>query len=137
MTTQAKKEGLTTKEVEERLAEFGPNKLPESTRNPFLVFFGYMWNPLSWAMEAAAIIAIAVNDWADFALIVALLLMNSFISYHEEASADQAIKALAAALAPKAKALRNGEFVSVDAVQLVPGDILVIKVSISRHASIR
>ena len=43
--------GLTSAEVEKRLAEYGPNKLPESTRNPFLVYLGYMWNPLSWAME--------------------------------------------------------------------------------------
>lgn len=54
-----------------------------------------MWNPLSWAMEAAAIIAIALLDYADFALIVALLLVNSTISYVEEANADKAIKALA------------------------------------------
>ena len=51
-----------------------------------------MWNPLAWAMEAAAIIAIALEDWADFALIVALLLVNSTISYIEESNADKAIK---------------------------------------------
>lgn len=79
-------------EVEKRLAEFGPNKLPESTRNPIYVFLGYMWNPLSWAMEIAAIIAICVNDWADFALIVGLLLVNSTISFVEESNADRAIK---------------------------------------------
>lgn len=48
---QVTKDGLTSAEVEKRLAEYGPNKLPESTRNPFLVYLGYMWNPLSWAME--------------------------------------------------------------------------------------
>lgn len=119
--------GLTKAEHALRLAEYGPNKLPESGRNMFLVFLGYMWNPLSWAMEAAAIIAICLNDWADFALIVGLLLMNSCISYIEEANADKAIKALAAALAPKAKALRDGQFETIDAIHLVPGDIIVIK----------
>ena len=54
----------------------------------------YMWNPLSWAMEAAAIIAIALLDFADFALILALLFVNATISYVEEANADKAIKAL-------------------------------------------
>jgi len=98
--------GLTSEEAQRRLVEFGPNKLPESTRNPVLVFLGYMWNPLSWAMETAAIIAIALLDYADFALIVGLLLLNSTISFVEESSADAAIKALAAALAPKAKAMR-------------------------------
>ncbi|PNH02174.1 Plasma membrane ATPase [Tetrabaena socialis] len=119
--------GLTSAEVEKRLAEYGPNKLPESTRNAFLVFLGYMWNPLSWAMEAAAIIAIALLDYADFALIVGLLLLNSGISYIEEANADKAIKALAGALAPKAKAMRDGTLQTVDAVWLVPGDVIVMK----------
>ncbi len=84
--------GLSSAEVEKRLQEYGPNKLPESTRNAILVFLGYMWNPLSWAMEAAAIIAIALLDYADFALIVGLLILNSVISYVEEANADKAIK---------------------------------------------
>lgn len=48
---QCTKDGLTTAEFEKRLAEYGPNKLPEGTRNPFLVYLSYMWNPLSWAME--------------------------------------------------------------------------------------
>lgn len=91
------------------------------------VYLSYMWNPLSWAMEAAAIIAIALLDYADFALIVALLLVNATISYVEEANADKAIKALAGALAPRAKALRDGEIKTVDAAELVPGDIIIIR----------
>ena len=84
---------MTSEEAKKRLAEYGPNKLPESSRNPVLVYLGYMWNPLSWAMEAAAIIAICLLDYPDFALILGLLLINSTISFVEEASADKAIKA--------------------------------------------
>jgi len=119
--------GLTSEEAQRRLVECGPNKLPESTRNPVLVFLGYMWNPLSWAMETAAIIAIALLDYADFALIVGLLLLNSTISFVEESSADAAIKALAAALAPKAKAMRDGQVVTIDSVNLVPGDVIIVR----------
>ncbi|GFR50748.1 hypothetical protein Agub_g13014 [Astrephomene gubernaculifera] len=119
--------GLSSAEVTKRLAEYGPNKLPESTRNPFLVFLGYMWNPLSWAMEAAAIIAICLLDYADFALIVGLLILNSVISYVEESNADKAIKALAGALAPKCKAVRDGTVQTIDAVNLVPGDVIIMK----------
>ena len=60
-------------------------------------------------MEAAAILAIALLDYADFALILALLLTNATISYVEESNADKAIKALTSALAPKAKAIRDGQ----------------------------
>ncbi|RMZ54903.1 hypothetical protein APUTEX25_000420 [Auxenochlorella protothecoides] len=119
--------GITSAEVQERLKTYGYNKLPEETRNPILVYLSYMWNPLSWAMEAAAIIAIALLDYADFALIVALLLVNSTISYVEEANADKAIKALASALAPRAKALRDGEMKTVDASELVPGDVIIVR----------
>ena len=74
----------------ERLKEYGPNKLPEHSRSPILQFLGYLWNPLSWAMEAAAIIAIVLLDYADFALILFLLLLNAVISFREEASAVRA-----------------------------------------------
>ena len=124
---KADEKGLTSAEAEKRLAEYGPNKLPESSRNPILVYLSYMWNPLSWAMEAAAIIAIALLDYADFALIVALLLVNATISYVEEANADKAIKALTSALAPKAKVIRDGEPKTIEAQYLVPGDIVVIR----------
>ena len=49
----------------------------------------YMWNPLSWAMEVAALLAIILLDYPDFVLILALLIMNATISYREEASADK------------------------------------------------
>ncbi|KAL3694923.1 hypothetical protein R1sor_008574 [Riccia sorocarpa] len=66
-------EGLTTKEGEARLQIFGLNKLEEKKESKFLKFLGFMWNPLSWVMEAAAIMAIALAngggrppDWQDF-----------------------------------------------------------------------
>lgn len=124
---QCTEKGLTSAEAKERLAIYGPNKLPEESRSSLLVFLGYMWNPLSWAMEAAAIIAIALLDYADFALIVALLLVNATISYVEESSADKAIKALTSALAPRAKVLRDGNVETIEACDLVPGDVIIIK----------
>ena len=71
--------GLDSAEVKRRLDQYGYNKLPESTRNPFFVYLGYLWNPLSWAMEVAAILAIILLDYADFCLIIALLLVNATI----------------------------------------------------------
>lgn len=91
---QCSHHGLSVDEASKRLTEYGPNKLPESTRNPILVFLGYMWNPLAWSMEIAAIISICLLDYADFALIVALLIVNSVISYYEESNADKAIKVI-------------------------------------------
>jgi Cation transporter/ATPase, N-terminus len=58
LAQQVTKEGLTTAEHAKRLEEYGPNKLPESTRNPVLVYLSYMWNPLSWAMEVGVVQAL-------------------------------------------------------------------------------
>ncbi|THU74069.1 hypothetical protein C4D60_Mb04t29460 [Musa balbisiana] len=56
------REGLTTQQAEERLAIFGHNKLEEKKESKILKFLGFMWNPLSWVMEAAAVMAIALAN---------------------------------------------------------------------------
>ncbi|CAI0406947.1 unnamed protein product [Linum tenue] len=128
------REGLSSDEVQERLELFGYNKLEEKTENKFLKFLGFMWNPLSWVMEAAALMAITLAhgggksaDYHDFVGIIVLLIINSTISFIEENNAGNAAAALMARLAPKAKVLRNGRWSEEDAAVLVPGDIVSIK----------
>ncbi|KAL3526484.1 hypothetical protein ACH5RR_011140 [Cinchona calisaya] len=128
------KEGLSSDDAKRRLAIFGYNKLQEKKENKFLKFLGFMWNPLSWVMEAAAVMAIALAngggkppDWQDFLGIVALLIINSTISFIEENTAGNAAAALMAHLSPKAKVLRDGSWSEQDASILVPGDIISIK----------
>ncbi|KAJ0965881.1 hypothetical protein J5N97_027019 [Dioscorea zingiberensis] len=128
------KEGLSSSEGEQRLKIFGPNKLEEKKESKFLKFLGFMWNPLSWVMEFAAIMAIVLAngggkppDWPDFVGIVVLLFINSTISFIEENNAGNAAAALMAGLAPKTKVLRDGRWTEQDASILVPGDIISIK----------
>ncbi|XP_066371382.1 plasma membrane ATPase 1-like isoform X1 [Miscanthus floridulus] len=126
--------GLTSEQAQQRLQLFGPNKLEEEEESKFLKFLGFMWNPLSWVMEAAAIMAIALAngggkppDWQDFVGIITLLLINSTISFIEENNAGNAAAPLMARLAPKAKVLRDGNWAEEEAAILVPGDIISIK----------
>lgn len=128
------REGLTSDEGATRLQVFGPNKLEEKKESKILKFLGFMWNPLSWVMEAAALMAIALAngdgrppDWQDFVGIVVLLVINSTISFIEENNAGNAAAALMAGLAPKTKVLRDGRWSEQDASILVPGDIISIK----------
>ncbi|KAG6719807.1 hypothetical protein I3842_03G025400 [Carya illinoinensis] len=133
-TLRCNKDGLTTGAAQERLAIFGYNKLEEKKESKILKFLGFMWNPLSWVMEAAAIMAIALAngggkppDWQDFVGITVLLLINSTISFIEENNAGNAAAALMACLAPKAKVLRDGRWIEEDASILVPGDVISVK----------
>ncbi|XP_074556627.1 plasma membrane ATPase-like isoform X4 [Curcuma longa] len=128
------KEGLSSEEGANRIQLFGPNMLEEKKESKFLKFLGFMWNPLSWVMEMAAIMAIALAngggkppDWEDFVGIVILLVINSTISFIEENNAGNAAAALMARLAPKTKVLRDGVWSEQDAAILVPGDIISIK----------
>nr|ASM90201.1 plasma membrane H+-ATPase 10 [Sesuvium portulacastrum] len=126
--------GISTADAEARLKIFGPNKLEEKPENKFLKFLGFMWNPLSWVMEAAAVMALVLAngggqgpDWQDFVGIICLLFINSTISFIEENNAGNAAAALMARLAPKTKVLRDGQWQEQDAAILVPGDIISIK----------
>ncbi|KAK1364000.1 Plasma membrane ATPase [Heracleum sosnowskyi] len=128
------KQGLTSEEGQQRLQIFGPNKLEEKKESALLKFLGFMWNPLSWVMEIAAIMAIALAngdgrppDWQDFVGIVVLLFVNSTISFIEENNAGSAAAALMAGLAPKTKVLRDTKWSEQDAAILVPGDVISIK----------
>ncbi|XP_057421160.1 plasma membrane ATPase 4 [Lotus japonicus] len=127
-------EGLSSEEGASRLQIFGPNKLEEKKESKLLKFLGFMWNPLSWVMEMAAIMAIALAngggkppDWQDFLGIICLLVINSTISFIEENNAGNAAAALMAGLAPKTKVLRDGKWSEQEAAVLVPGDIISIK----------
>ncbi|KAH8918106.1 plasma-membrane proton-e [Atractiella rhizophila] len=132
---QCDEKGLTDEEAKRRTEIFGPNKLESKEQNAFLQFLSFMWNPLSWVMEGAALVAIALSngggrapDWQDFVGIVLLLFINSTIGFYEERSAGNAVKALMESLAPKAKAKRNGEWNEIEASELVPGDVVSFKI---------
>jgi H+-transporting ATPase len=98
-------------------------------------FLSFMWNPLSWVMEAAALVAIALSngggtppDWEDFVGIIALLFINSGIGFYEERGAGNAVKALMDSLAPKARVRRDGSWSEIESSILVPGDMIAFKI---------
>ncbi|OAE28769.1 hypothetical protein AXG93_2446s1110 [Marchantia polymorpha subsp. ruderalis] len=123
--------GLSTEEAVRRIDIFGYNKLEEKRESKVLKFLGFMWNPLSWVMEFAAIMSVVFlpmkPDYYDLGGIIGLLVINSTISFIEENNAGNAAAALMARLAPTTKALRDGKWAEMDAALLVPGDIIAIK----------
>jgi H+-transporting ATPase len=120
-------EGLGEEEAAQRLTQEGPNALSEKTTNPFLKFLGYLWGPIPWMIEAAAILSLIVHHWVDFGIIVVLLLFNAAVGFWQEYQAGNAVEALKRKLALKSRVRRGGAWQVVDAQDLVPGDIIRLR----------
>ena len=121
---ESRPEGLGHSEAQQRLEQYGPNALVEKKVSPILKFLGYFWGPIPWMIEIAAILSGAVQHWADFIIIIVLLLFNAVIGFWEEHEAANALDALKEQLALKARVRREGEWQSLPARELVPGDVI-------------
>ncbi len=119
--------GLSSEEAARRLAQHGPNELAEPKANPVLKLLGYFWGPIPWMIEAALGLSAAVRDWANTAIIGVLLLSNAAVGFWEEFQAGNAIDALKKKLALGARALRDGRWASIPARELVPGDVIRVR----------
>ncbi len=121
-------DGLTGAEAQARLKKCGYNELLEEKTNPVLKFLSYFWGPIPWMIEVAAILSAVVRHWEDFGIILALLLMNAGVGFWEEFQAGNAIAALKATLALQAKVKRDGQWSTIPARELVPGDLMRIRI---------
>ncbi len=122
------KTGLTEDEVKIRLEKYGTNELPEKEETTLHRIFRRFWGPIPWMIEIAAILSAAVQKWEDFGIIMTLLLVNAGLDFWQESKALNALKVLKNKLARKATVLRNGKFENIDAKDIVPGDIIKIKI---------
>jgi len=119
--------GLSAQEAAQRLAQYGPNALEEKKTNPLLKFLGYFWGPIPWMIEIAAILSLIVRHWADFAIILALLIFNAVVGFWQEYKAGNAVEALKQSLALRSRVLRDGKWQEIDAKALVPGDVIRLR----------
>jgi H+-transporting ATPase len=120
-------EGLGRAEAEKRLTRYGPNEIEEKKTNPFLKFLTYFWGPIPWMIEVAVVLSAVARHWPDFAIILLLLLANAVVGFWEEHQAGNAIAALKAKLAIKARVRRDGEWILTEARELVPGDVIRVR----------
>jgi H+-transporting ATPase len=120
-------DGLRDAEAKKRLAKFGPNEIAEKKTNALLKFLGYFWGPIPWMIEVAVMLSGVVRHWPDFFIILVLLFANGIIGFWEEREAGDAIEALKARLAIKARVKRDGKWVTPPAKELVPGDVVRLR----------
>ncbi len=120
-------QGLANEELKERFQQYGYNEISEKKESSFMKFLSYFWGPIPWMIEIASILSAIIHHWEDFWVIFTLLLLNAVIGFWQEHKADNAIELLKQKLALKTKVLREGKWQELAARELVPGDIVRIR----------
>lgn len=119
--------GLSSIEAQNRLAQYGKNSITAKEEPLWLKFLKDFTGPIAYMIEAAAIISAIIGHWDDFTIIIILLLFNACIELWQDRKASNALAALKKGLAPEATVMRDGKFQTIKAEDLVPGDIVKIR----------
>ena len=120
--------GLSLKDAKKRLKKYGPNALPTKKSDPWWVVLAQQFiSPMIIILIGAAGISALLHEWVDVGVILAAVVINAIIGFIQEFKASRALESLKAMVHPTAIVLRDGKPTEVDASELVPGDILVLK----------
>lgn len=119
--------GLTSDEAAARLGQFGRNEIPEHVE-PWYVMLGKQFvGMMPFMLIVAAALSAITEDWADFAVIALMLVVNAFIGFHEEFKARQSLDALKAQMTATVPVKRDGNMIIVPVADLVPGDVIFLR----------
>ena len=136
--------GLTAAEAQSRLASVGPNKLDEEEKTPMWKrFFEQMGDPMVIMLLVAAAISVITGfiqgepEWADAAIILSVVILNSVLGVVQEAKSEQALEALQEMSAAQSKVIRDGKMVHMASSELVPGDVVLLEAGDSVPADCR
>ncbi len=130
--------GLDVQEVQERLKAYGPNRLPVAAkRGVFVRFLSQFHNVLIYVLIASAVVTAFMQHWVDTGVIVAVVLGNAVVGFLQEGRAEEAMDAIRGMLAPHAAVLRDGRRTSVDASEIVPGDLVLVEAGDRSPADLR
>jgi H+-transporting ATPase len=121
-------DGLSESESQNRLAKYGYNEIAEKKVNPALKFLSYFWGPIPVMIMVAAILSGVLRHWPDLGIILVLLIMNAVVGFREEYQAGNTIAALKEKLAVQARVKRGGKWIQILARELVPGDVIRLRI---------
>ncbi|RNI15696.1 plasma-membrane proton-efflux P-type ATPase [Methanohalophilus sp. RSK] len=119
--------GLSVSESQKRIQKYGYNEIIEKKASPLKKIFGYFWGPIPWMIEVAIILSLIIQKWEDFIIISILLLLNAVVGFWQENKADNAIELLKKKMALNAKVKRDGKWSEIPSRELVPGDIVRVR----------
>jgi H+-transporting ATPase len=119
--------GLTLEEVEKSLAVHGPNEIPVEITPLYVLFLRQYMGFMPFLIELAAIISLAVQDYVDFAIVAAMLLINGLLGFREEYHAKKSLDELANKIESEVTVLRDGgKAMQLKTTELVPGDVVFL-----------
>lgn len=120
--------GITAPEAARRLKEFGPNRLtPQKKRGPLARFFSQFHNVLIYVLLIAAVITALLEHWVDSGVILGVVLVNALIGFIQEGKAEKALDAIKKMLSLNALVLRDNVKTTIQAEELVPGDMVFLQ----------
>jgi Ca2+-transporting ATPase len=121
-------DGLSKSEARERLREHGPNALPEAAKqSAWMRFLMQFHNVLIYVLIAAAVLTALMQHWIDTIVIAGVVIINSIIGFIQEGKAEKALEGIRNMLSLEARTIRDGQKRSIDAKELVPGDIVLLE----------
>ena len=127
-TARSGEQGLSGREARLRLEDDGANELAPARRKPlWRRFLSLLADPMVLVLLGAAFVSALLGEWADSAIIAAVIVLNTCLALFQEGRAEKAVEALAALNAPQATVRRDGKLLRVDARALVLGDIVCLE----------
>jgi H+-transporting ATPase len=120
--------GLTKDDAAKRLERYGFNEVEEKEESLWHRIFRRFWGPIPWMIEVAAILSAVVGKWEDFCIILIMLLVNAGLDFFQERRALNALKVLKQGLVKEVTVWRDGAFTVVPVRELVPGDIVKLRI---------
>jgi H+-transporting ATPase len=120
--------GLSESEARQRLTRYGHNEIEETEEPLWHRVFRRFWGPIPWMIELAALLSAVVQKWDDFVIITIMLLVNAGLDFFQEHRALNALKALKQRLTAEIIVLRDGAFKTLAARELVPGDVIRLRI---------
>jgi H+-transporting ATPase len=129
--------GLKSKEACRRLSENGYNEVEEKKPSQVAIFLARFWGPTAWMLEAVAIVSFFLSQTINLYLVVGLLILNALIGFSEESRSGKAVELLKEKLYVSTKILRDGKWVVKPAREIVPGDIVLLRIGDIVPADVR
>lgn len=120
-------QGLSATEAAQRLERYGPNEVAEEKPHPLLTFLLKFWSPVPWMLEATIALQLVLGKRDEAAVIAVLLVVNAVLGFLQEGRASKALALLRKRLDTQARVLRDGRWQACAAKNLVPGDIVHVR----------